>query len=913
MSQSYKPKKSSQEVIFTVLSQISYTKLFKKYTSGNFSFNKICINNLIFNENCLVVSRFKDFLIYDDNTEFFRKFYPIKDSFPKLEHILNFYEKYSKIFPNYLVLKENKYLYRNIRKKQKMIDALNELKREERENRKKLKTKEYSKDKRSQGSQLNELFTKNIKKEIKNYQKNISFQNYKNSFDSDTDKNNEDTLLINQNSMSIYNKQLKEEKENKCKDEINAESFVTNQTNGSISNIVNVLNDNKIYISDLPNILVQNNNSNKNTQNNKKPSGKKDSNHNSVKAFNRNSNKEEIEFQPKKHIRNNSLIKRKKIADKNNLYKNALTSTNATNSSSILSKKIKNQQTSPVNRATKDNIKKRLENNNDKNLYQKTTPNFSHFELSKNNKQANNNESKKNEDKTDKENIQINKANNLKKEKCKINKEIVKKKNQSPSTKKNKETYNISNNPKSQRVIIHSSSSGNLISKFTQNYNNNDQNIKQEDTFINIEDLLLLEDKFCDVIYALNNKSSNLSNTFFELLNFYNNSSLYNKFENYYKNPDYKSAVHKVILLLMYNIILCYNISFDRNFLITSNDVLSTILILNHKSYLILCEYINSKISSSALGNTWVKKLKNMLFSKLEHINMNNREYIQFLINQHSNNNIIDNSNSIFEIKFYSYSIEKYLRVLLKNFSNDKLNEDFVKIFKNIESISPDELNNFFRKKVVRVLNKNASVLGSDLPQNEINVNPIRIPYLNKESIKEFSLVLDLDETLISFKVDENDDSKGILRFRPGLDYFLNLVSKYYELIIFTAATKEYADPILDAIETNQLYFDYRLYRQHTIVYNNDFIKDLSKLGRNMSKVIIVDNMPQNFRLQKENGIFIKAFWGEDNYDTALYDLGNILEKIALEYKDLRKGLVFYKDDILNKVTSNFARKDIHH
>ena len=198
MSQSYKPKKSSQEAIFTVLRQISYTKLFKKYTSGNFSFNKICINNLIFNENCLVVSRFKDFLIYDDNTEFFRRFYPIKDSFPKLEHILNFYEKYSKIFPNYLVLKENKYLYRNIRKKQKMIDALNELKREEKENRKKLKSKEYSKDKRNQGS---ELFTKNIKKEIKNYQKNISFQNYKNSFDSDTDKNNEDTLLINQNSI----------------------------------------------------------------------------------------------------------------------------------------------------------------------------------------------------------------------------------------------------------------------------------------------------------------------------------------------------------------------------------------------------------------------------------------------------------------------------------------------------------------------------------------------------------------------------------------------------------------------------------------------------------------------------------------------------------------------------------------
>ena len=85
------------------------------------------------------MARFKDFLIYDDNTEFFRRFYPSKDTTLRLQKILGFYERYSKIFPNYLVLKENKYLYRNIRKKQKMIDAFNEIKREEKENRRKLK------------------------------------------------------------------------------------------------------------------------------------------------------------------------------------------------------------------------------------------------------------------------------------------------------------------------------------------------------------------------------------------------------------------------------------------------------------------------------------------------------------------------------------------------------------------------------------------------------------------------------------------------------------------------------------------------------------------------------------------------------------------------------------------------------
>ena len=68
--------------------------------------------------------------------------------------------------------------------------------------------------------------------------------------------------------------------------------------------------------------------------------------------------------------------------------------------------------------------------------------------------------------------------------------------------------------------------------------------------------------------------------------------------------------------------------------------------------------------------------------------------------------------------------------------------------------------------------------------------------------------------------------------------------------------------------------------------------------------------MPQNFRLQKENGIFIKAFWGEDIYDTALLNLSEILEKIVNEYDDLRKGIFYYKDEILNKVSSNFSRNE---
>ena len=135
-------------------------------------------------------------------------------------------------------------------------------------------------------------------------------------------------------------------------------------------------------------------------------------------------------------------------------------------------------------------------------------------------------------------------------------------------------------------------------------------------------------------------------------------------------------------------------------------------------------------------------------------------------------------------------------------------------------------------------------------------------------------------------------------------------MKNYYELIIFTSATEKYADVIINEIENKKQIFDYRLYRKNTVMFNGDLIKDLSKLGRDLSKIIIVDNIPQNFRFQKENGVFIKAFWGEDKMDIALYNLGDILEKIAKDFDDVRQGLIFYKEQILSKVSSNVALRE---
>ena len=88
--------------------------------------------------------------------------------------------------------------------------------------------------------------------------------------------------------------------------------------------------------------------------------------------------------------------------------------------------------------------------------------------------------------------------------------------------------------------------------------------------------------------------------------------------------------------------------------------------------------------------------------------------------------------------------------------------------------------------------------------------------------------------------------------FRPHLFSFLKNVSRLYEIVIFTSSISEYAEEVVDSFRD---YVDHVLCREHTIKKRGETIKDLSRLGRNLDSVLIVDNQPSNFRLQKENGI----------------------------------------------------------
>ena len=205
--------------------------------------------------------------------------------------------------------------------------------------------------------------------------------------------------------------------------------------------------------------------------------------------------------------------------------------------------------------------------------------------------------------------------------------------------------------------------------------------------------------------------------------------------------------------------------------------------------------------------------------------------------------------------------------------------------------------------------NSSASNLSKDMVNiqmgssifNKINDFPPYLPPINQKY--KYTLVLDMDETLIHYFF---TNVNGMLFVRPHCFEFLKELNDLYEIITFTAGTKDYADNILNMIDIDNRIIKYRLYRQHCTIIGCSLYKDLSKIGRDLSKVIIIDNLKENFKLQPNNGIFIKT-WTNDINDVQLKDLLVILKDIvSLKVNDVRTIIQKMNDEI--KLGRNIIR-----
>lgn len=110
-------------------------------------------------------------------------------------------------------------------------------------------------------------------------------------------------------------------------------------------------------------------------------------------------------------------------------------------------------------------------------------------------------------------------------------------------------------------------------------------------------------------------------------------------------------------------------------------------------------------------------------------------------------------------------------------------------------------------------------------------------------------------------------------------------MSQYYELVIFTASMKEYAVEVIQSLDTQKC-VSYSLYRDSCSIVEGCYVKDISRLGRPLKDVILVDNSEVAFYLQPSNGILVKNFINDEK-DIELYNLADFLEFLA-DVEDVR-------------------------
>ena len=259
-------------------------------------------------------------------------------------------------------------------------------------------------------------------------------------------------------------------------------------------------------------------------------------------------------------------------------------------------------------------------------------------------------------------------------------------------------------------------------------------------------------------------------------------------------------------------------------------------------------------------------------------------------------NHLKEFKNQTSKLNFYPLSCkencegnyDKYLEITLSHIAQmKKLKFDYAledqNIHKNLPNIS------IFCKKKILLLDLDETLVHADFEGE----------YENDKNIKYDAII-----KFISHQNDENEINEKKLRLpdieneeitvgifiRNGVYEFLSEVSKYFDVGIFTASVKEYADAVINFLDPKKKLIKFRLYRNNCIRFNDSFsVKDLRILKNiDLKNVILIDNSMYSFAAQLTNGVLINSFY-DNKDDNELYNVLGYLINFILPAEDVRE------------------------
>ena len=282
-----------------------------------------------------------------------------------------------------------------------------------------------------------------------------------------------------------------------------------------------------------------------------------------------------------------------------------------------------------------------------------------------------------------------------------------------------------------------------------------------------------------------------------------------------------------------------------------------------HQNFLVVLSFLLTRLAPSA--NSWAQVLNRIIEDK--RVQRAKRCANQDLLRQNNYviTNLINNVCRLNVLRNTQNRVRAYRVIVLAG----------MQVMKMIGKVEVEEVRRVMQQAldVVAYQGVNGPLKSAEEIPLDVEVPAVSVPYLPPLKTDKYTLVLDLDETLVHYYETE---SSGQYMTRPGLRDFLAQLVPYYELVVFTAAMQEYADWVLDEVDVGHC-ISHRLYRQHTVQVGDALVKDLNKLGRDVSRTIIIDNVQESFQMNPGNGILIRS-WFDDVSDRALMELLPLLK-----------------------------------